>query len=403
MLAALLAAGPARAASLTSLRHETEPLYTRLTADFDGVIRAPSHTNEIFEYSRFYVDIPGVLAGLADQSLAVADGLIDRVETVYYARQKVQRFIVYLRQKAPYEVKIADKLGNKLVMDVLRNGKVAPTPAGAVAGRATMAPSAAGAARLAGLRKKIVIIDPGHGGQSEGAVSASLKGLGRVREKDVVLKVAFELEKLIAQSSNMECHLTRRADTYVSLSDRRAFSKARNGDVFLSLHCNSAPGRSGASAHGVEFFYLSDKGESDVAGSLLESAENDEGIGDVKKNGNGELGKILKGLTQSVMAEYATDSRKLCDLMNRRFRQYSYSGFTTYNRGVKRANFEVLRQASPDASLLLEIGFLSNPTEARQLADADFQKKVAQLVFAALNDYFSECDPDFKPARVALK
>ncbi|MCX7048547.1 MAG: N-acetylmuramoyl-L-alanine amidase [Candidatus Sumerlaeota bacterium] len=434
--------------SVAHINYFSKSLYTRLVIDFSGAVSRPKDYNEIFEYSRFYVDVPSINQGTEDRVISIQDDLVDRVETRYYPQQKAQRFLFYLKKKAPYEINVFNDPSPRLVIDILRNGSVVtPSPEGVAAKKSAISSSAGAAASASpakakageskppaagasaskmetrlpapkaeapvtasltplesmGRRKKIIIIDPGHGGKSWGAVSAKLPGLGYLNEKDIVMKVSLELEKLIKQSSNMTPSLTRRDDTYISLNERCEFSKQHNGDLFISIHCNAA-GLGEPSAHGVEFYYLNPKGESSTAHHMLEDLENDRGIVDVKKTpGAGDLANILKGLTESRMAEYASESRRFTDVMNRQFQTASYPGFTKYNRGPKSANFNVLRQATPRAAMLLEIGYLSQAEEARHLADDAFQKMVARLVFNALNDYFADRDPDFKPTRVALK
>lgn len=401
LFAALLTTAPAgRAASVAQIRFDSKGDYSRFVAEFNNAFSAPRDYNQIFEHSRFYIDVQDVEKGLANRALPYNDDLIQRIETIYYPEHRVQRFLFYLNKKAPYEV---TRISNpeRLVVDVLRDGKVMP-------GRPTPAVErdANSLAALHGLtRRKVVVVDPGHGGaKSPGAVSRPIRGIGKVREKDVVLKIAFELEDLLRQSRDMKCVLTRRTDAYVSLAERRRLSKLYKADVFLSIHCNAAS-RSSRTARGVEFFYLSERGKSRTADLMsLEALENDAAVnGSNGHKPSTELEKLLHVMSESRIAEYASESRKFCEIFDKHFRTYGYSGFQRYNRGVKRANFEVLRQGSPRAGMLLEVGFLSNSYEARQLADPAFQRVTAKLIFNALNEYFAERDPEFKAKLVALK
>jgi N-acetylmuramoyl-L-alanine amidase len=199
----------------------------------------------------------------------------------------------------------------------------------------------------------------------------------------------------------MVCYLTRRTDTDVSLEARREIARRHQGDVFISLHCNGVPKQSLNGVQGVELFYLNTKGKSTESSlSALEAIENNENAAGPGENGNGMLEKVLRGLAEDSWDAVCSDSNRLCDSINKRFRANAYAGFRRHNRGIKRAFFQVLRLPMP--SLLLEIGFLSNAEEARTMARPDFQTMVAGLVFEGLNDYLAQEDPEFRPYQVAL-
>ena len=161
--------------------------------------------------------------------------------------------------------------------------------------------------------KKIVVIDPGHGGNDSGAI-----GYKKVQEKDIVLNIAKAILELNKKSdSSLEIYLTRYSDTLISLSDRANLAKALKADLFLSLHCNHSDN---PDARGVESFVVN------------QSAE------------------FLDESTWFAFQLQAEFNDKL--------------GFES--RGVKFANFQVLRETIEFMpSLLLELGFLSNVDEQR--------------------------------------
>ena len=95
--------------------------------------------------------------------------------------------------------------------------------------------------------KKIIVIDPGHGGKDSGAI-----GINGIQEKDVVLDIALEIVNLNEMSKTpMNVYLTRYNDTLISLSDRSKLAKALNADLFISLHCNHSRN---PDARGIEIY-----------------------------------------------------------------------------------------------------------------------------------------------------
>ena len=166
--------------------------------------------------------------------------------------------------------------------------------------------------------KKVVVIDPGHGGSDSGAI-----GINGIKEKNVVLKIAKEIVSYnqIHMSETFEIYLTRSSDTLISLGDRKKLASTLNADIFISLHCNHSEN---PNAKGVEVYVFNRENELTKESILL--AYN-----------------IQKALQQNL-------------------------GFK--NRGVKFANFQVLREESEQLpSVLVEFGFLSNQDEAIHMAE----------------------------------
>ncbi|WP_203296567.1 N-acetylmuramoyl-L-alanine amidase family protein [Luteirhabdus pelagi] len=181
--------------------------------------------------------------------------------------------------------------------------------------------------------KKIVIIDPGHGGKDSGAI-----GINNVREKEVVLNVAKAISELNEKSgSPLDIHLTKYTDTLISLSDRTKLAKVIKADLFLSLHCNHSVN---PNARGVEVFVA---------------------------NPNSKLSEEATWLAFRLQSEL---NEKL--------------GFES--RGVKFANFQVLRETTAFMpSVLLELGFLSNSDETSYFLKPDSLKALALVIWECLN------------------
>jgi len=169
----------------------------------------------------------------------------------------------------------------------------------------------------------IIMIDPGHGGEP-GAIGPS-----GVREKDINLLVAERLHLLLADAG-IEAYMTRIGDEEVSLAKRAEKANNISADYFISIHCNAA---NSPTAHGTETYHYP---------------------GSVKG----------RALAQAVQQELV-----------------SATGLA--DRGVKEANFYVLRMTAMPA-ILVELAFLSNPEEERLLIDPEFQTKCARAIWEGI-------------------
>jgi N-acetylmuramoyl-L-alanine amidase len=182
--------------------------------------------------------------------------------------------------------------------------------------------------------KKVVVIDPGHGGTDSGAT-----GINGIKEKNVVLKVAKEIVRYNQNllDNAFEIYLTRSFDTLISLGDRKKLASTLNAEIFISLHCNHSEN---PDAKGVEVYVFNKENELTKESILL--AYN-----------------IQKALRQNL-------------------------GFKS--RGVKFANFQVLRDESEQLpSVLVEFGFLSNQDEAIHMAEEGNIRALALSVLNSIN------------------
>jgi len=186
-------------------------------------------------------------------------------------------------------------------------------------------------------QKKVVVIDPGHGGIDSGAI-----GVNNIHEKDVVLKVAQEILGLNKSlfKNELDIYLTRYNDTLISLSNRSQLAKSLKADVFVSLHCNASQNAS----RGIEIYAHDSESSNSKAAIAL-------GV------------SILKESTQKL-------------------------GFE--KRGVKFANFQVLRKTiSYCPSMLVEMGFMSNADEADYFLEAKNIEAMALAVLMGIMNYLN--------------
>ena len=174
-----------------------------------------------------------------------------------------------------------------------------------------------------------VFIDPGHGGYDNGAVKNG------VYEDEINLQISKKIEAKL-KARGVQVKMSRYNDTYLSLTERTRMANNEGSDVFVSIHQNSAES---PSANGIETFYYSPRTDSK---ELANDIQND----------------IIN----------ATDA---------------------YNRGIKTANFAVIKTAQMSSSLV-ECGFISNPTEAQNLSSSSYQDKVAEGIVNGIMDYLSQ-------------
>lgn len=225
--------------------------------------------------------------------------------------------------------------------------------------------------RALGLGVRRVILDPGHGGDDKGAVSRS--GL---REKDLVLDVAQRLGKLIQAHLNSEVLYTRSEDSFVPLEARPALAKEKEADLFVSIHANWSPFRSAA---GAETYYLNFTNRE----SWLEVAARENA-------GSGKSFHDLQSLIQGIaFSEKVNESRELAaSVESSLYGSLAQSSAEEKDRGIKQAPFVVLI-GSRVPSILVEIGFLSNPQEENLLQRSDHRQRIADALYRGVAQYMS--------------
>lgn len=212
-----------------------------------------------------------------------------------------------------------------------------------------------------------VVIDPGHGGDDTGA-----KGPSGTDEKDITLSIATKLAVELREKLGAMVLLTRETDVFVPLEERTAFANANRADLFISIHVNAAANRD---ARGIETFFLS-MDATDEDSRRLAAFENSVGpaADDASFEGGGDLRDILLDM---VSTSSHHESAMLAEAVH-----MSMLGATgREGRGIKQAPFTVLVGATMPA-ILVEVGFISNPSEGKLLAS----KKEQALAASAIAD-----------------
>ena len=231
----------------------------------------------------------------------------------------------------------------------------------------------------AGKRDVVVVIDAGHGGEDPGAI-----GPRGTREKDVVLKMAQTLAKLINERPGYTAKLTRTGDYYIGLRNRTLLARKYNADLFVSVHADAfrTPQPKGASV-----FALSQRGATSETARWLAQSENRSDLtGGVSLDGRDDMlaGVLLDlSMTASINASLGVGSSVLGKL----------GGVAKLHKsGVEQAAFVVLK--SPDIpSILVEAGFISNPQEEKNLSTEWYRSRLASAIMKGIDEYFQKTPP----------
>ena len=225
------------------------------------------------------------------------------------------------------------------------------------------------------LRKPVIIIDAGHGGKDPGTIGV----YARSKEKNITLSYAKELSKHLMKEKKYKVYLTRDDDFFIPLDKRVAKSRRKKADLFISLHANSI-----ADNHvsGFSIYTLSDN-SSDKQAELLAQKENQADIIN---------GIDFAGASKEIM-------KTLIDLSQRESKNSSARFAKYVIRDVKKVEIEILQNThrfagfmvltAPDmASVLIELGYLSNRREEEMLNSASYRRLVAKTLTNSINQYF---------------
>jgi N-acetylmuramoyl-L-alanine amidase len=213
-----------------------------------------------------------------------------------------------------------------------------------------------------------IVIDPGHGGDDTGAMAPS-----GMMEKDLVLAVARQLAEILRERGHT-VRLTREGDESRALTDRTALANRLEAEVFVSLHANATIV---SAVRGAETYYMSlDSSATDERAAATADIENRPAE---ERSDRSALDLILWDLAQ---AEVLNESADLALAVQRRLN----AQLGLRDRGVKQAPFVVLTGATMPA-ILVEVGFLSNPSEAQQLDSPAHQRRLAESIALGIDDF----------------
>lgn len=217
-----------------------------------------------------------------------------------------------------------------------------------------------------GLAVRTIVIDPGHGGRDPGTMHNG------VVEQDVNLDVCKRL-RTILEKRGYKVLMTRDRNKWISLGERVRFGKRSKGDLFVSIHVNAAENKN---AHGLETYILDFARSSAVSRlAMIENAD------------SGRLGDMDKILTEILRGARTAESRRLAERIQKStLGHLKKKGRNARDGGVKGAPFFVL-VGSTMPSVLVELGYCSNKTEAVRLKDPTYRQHLAQGIADGIHSY----------------
>ena len=221
--------------------------------------------------------------------------------------------------------------------------------------------------------KKVIVLDPGHGGKDPGAI-----GYSGVYEKNITLAMGKELKSML-EKAGYSVYLTRSGDSFINLRERYRIARRQKADLFMSIHADSAKNRS---ATGLSVYTLSENASDKEAAALAERENKADLIGGMNlDNEDKELASIFISLSQNMTRKNSSDFAELL--------QYEMSKeVKLVNNAHRFAGFAVLK--APDIpSVLIELGYLSNRNEEKLLKQEAYRKKLAKATVKAVDKYFA--------------
>jgi N-acetylmuramoyl-L-alanine amidase len=226
----------------------------------------------------------------------------------------------------------------------------------------------------------VIVLDPGHGGTDSGA-----SGLGGVLEKTLVYEFCVELKRQLDATQRYRVVMTREGDQHVDLEDRVDIARAANASLFISVHADTLS--DDADVSGSTVYTVADRA-SDAEAARIAARENaaDKGPGRKRLDDPG-VADILFDLKRRETRTYAhIFSRGVVD---------SLRGAARLNHNPERSAGFVVLKAPEFPSVLVELGYLSNPQDAQSLASPDWRARTTGAMVSAIDAFFSGIE---KPA-----
>ena len=376
------------AADIESLDIWRSPDFTRVVID---VSKRPEYSVFVLEDPhRVVIDIRDSRMNAALQGLDMEGSPVTAVRSGS-RNQTDTRIVLDLNSPinpSSYSLPPNAEHGERLIIDLYDAGTQAPALAPATmsgeqdASVATVEPVIA---ESASRRNIVVAIDAGHGGSDPGAIAKD----GHMQEKDIALAISRAVAERIRAMPGFEPVMIRDGDYYVQLQQRPQLARQKRADIFLSIHADS---HTTSRAEGMTIYALSQSTAEDENIRRVTEKENSSDLlggnsGDTSlRNVDDDLALTLLDLSMAWSIEQSMAAGSY--ILN------ATGNVARLRRDVpQQGNFWVLR--SPDIpSLLIETGYLSNPAEARRLASADYQRKLADSIVQGVMNYFYERPPE---------
>ncbi|BFN25565.1 N-acetylmuramoyl-L-alanine amidase AmiC precursor [Pseudomonas sp. SCT] len=391
-LALLLMATDLLAVSdVQSVRLWRAPDNTRLVFDLSGPVEHKIFT--LTAPDRLVIDVTGATLKAELDKLALQNTPVASLRAGQHDANTLRVVVDLHAPVSPKSFSLApnQQYGHRLVVDLFDQATAAraatqppvtATPATPAAPVSPTLPAVKLPATGGSKRDIVIAIDAGHGGEDPGAI-----GPGKVYEKHVVLQISKELQRQINADKGFRAELVRTGDYFIPLRKRTEIARKKGADLFVSIHADAAPR---SAAYGASVFALSDRGAtSETARWLADSENRSDLIGGAGNVSLGDKDQMLAGVLLDLSM-----TASLSSSLNVGQKVLSNMGRITplHKRRVEQAGFMVLK--SPDIpSILVETGFISNPSEAKKLQTASHQQSLARSIHSGVRQFFHENPP----------
>lgn len=358
----------AHATDVTSLRVWAGKTHTRAVFDVSGPVKYKVFT--LKNPGRVVLDLDSTELG-SDFAPPQSVGVLKDVRTGHHGKHGVRVVFDLASHAHPksFLLKPSGKNGYRLVVDLYPESAVAQAPA----------PVKAHELKMHQERKLVIAIDAGHGGVDPGA-----HGPRGTQEKNITLKVAKDLAKLVDAQPGMTAVMTRDTDKFIPLKRRYQIARQHNADLFISIHADAF---TSSDAKGSSVWVLSPRGKTSEAARWLADQQNAADlIGHVSlRDRDSNIAKVLLDMQQ----DYAMQASNI--VAKNVLKGLAELG-PTHRGYVEKANFVVLR--SPDVpSILVETAFITNPVEERKLRSPKHREKLAGAILDGVRNYFTKTPP----------
>ena len=373
----LLAGAPARAASVNNIRLGEKTASTaRIVVDLSHQV--PHNVFTLKQPARLVVDLPETKFVISEKQLQNKEYL-KTVRLNYTPKGEgriVLEFFNDVTIKKAFVLAPQSGFDWRLVVD-LEFAADAPAAPQFSEMKTPAAPPPAPAVQEndEDTRKKLIVLDPGHGGKDPGAI-----GVSGVQEKTLTLAMAKQLRDKLLRSGRYDVRMTRDTDVAVSLGSRRKFGHDVGADLFISIHADSIRK---PETRGLSVYTLSETASDKEAEKLAERENKADIIAGLDLSG--ETQEVTDILIDLARRETNNLSSFFAEILVKELQKVVY----LLPRTHRFAGFAVLK--GPDVpSMLIEMGYLSNKEEERLLRQSAYRDKLAEATFFAIDRYFQE-------------
>ncbi len=391
LVLSLMATDLFAASDVQSVRLWRAPDNTRLVFDLSGPVEHKIFT--LTAPDRLVIDVTGATLKAELDKLALQNTPVASLRAGQHDANTLRVVVDLQAPVSPKSFSLApnQQYGHRLVVDLFDQATAAraatqppatATPSTPATPVSPTLPAVKLPATSGGKRDIVIAIDAGHGGEDPGAI-----GPGKVYEKHVVLQISKELQRQINAEKGFRAELVRTGDYFIPLRKRTEIARKKGADLFVSIHADAAPR---SAAYGASVFALSDRGAtSETARWLADSENRSDLIGGAGNVSLGDKDQMLAGVLLDLSM-----TASLSSSLNVGQKVLSNMGRITplHKRRVEQAGFMVLK--SPDIpSILVETGFISNPSEAKKLQTSSHQQALARSIHSGVRQFFHENPP----------